>query len=328
MPSAFWWKDAGRSPSTSGESLLSLWHPRGYGKLGDYLRVPASPHALAYVWRNDNTGPPTSAAEVLADHARIANDFPGAKIVASTLDAFVDAILADDAVSSSLPIVTAEIGDSWLWGCASDPKKLAKFRSAQRQLVYHCGPRNASTCLASSSELTNFSRLLAKAPEHTWGHSFSTYGKFLRSNYSNKEFHAMRTLNYSFVAEFEAEWVAQRRLALEAPLEALAVAVEGSEAAYLRTDIKNEWSVLDKVTPAVTAAADGWERVAESAAEGWIDGMGADGWASVRIDRASGSIVGLKSARTRHSWASASQPLALFCSQRGSNPTRTRPKTC
>ena len=58
--------------------------------------MPGSSHALAYVWRDDNTGPPVSAAEALADHAKISQDFPHAdSIVASTLDDFVDAILKE-----------------------------------------------------------------------------------------------------------------------------------------------------------------------------------------------------------------------------------------
>ena len=176
VPSAFMWHDDGAStqPPTSKESLLSLWHPRGYGELGDYLTVPGSPHALAYAWRNDNQGPPVTAKEAIADHAQISKAFPGAKVVSSTLDAFVDAILGDAAVVDALPVVKKEIGDSWVWGCASDPKKFAKMRSAQRQLTYACGPRNATACLASSPLVRNFPHLLMKGVEHTWGKSLGT----------------------------------------------------------------------------------------------------------------------------------------------------------
>lgn len=75
VPSAFLWKDSGEDAGTSGAELLSLWHPRGYGVLGDYLTVPGSRHALAYAWRNDNTGPPESAEEAKSDHSNISKDF-------------------------------------------------------------------------------------------------------------------------------------------------------------------------------------------------------------------------------------------------------------
>ena len=53
--------------------------PSRYGKLGDYLVVPNSKVALAYVWRDDNQGPAETASEVIADHGQIAADFPGAR---------------------------------------------------------------------------------------------------------------------------------------------------------------------------------------------------------------------------------------------------------
>ena len=40
----------------SGEDMVVLWHPRGYGGLGDYVTVPGLSHALAYDWRGDNQG--------------------------------------------------------------------------------------------------------------------------------------------------------------------------------------------------------------------------------------------------------------------------------
>ena len=48
----------------SGEEIIALWHPRGYGSLGDFVTVPGLDQALAYDWRGDNQGPPTSVVEV------------------------------------------------------------------------------------------------------------------------------------------------------------------------------------------------------------------------------------------------------------------------
>ena len=47
--------------------------------------------------------------------------FPGAEVVASTLDEFVAQIEAAPGVRAALPVLTQEIGDSWIWGCAQDP---------------------------------------------------------------------------------------------------------------------------------------------------------------------------------------------------------------
>ena len=58
----------------SGESMLTLWHFHGYGGVGDpgwLIRIPGSKHALAYVWRGDNAGPPQSVDEVKRNIATI-----------------------------------------------------------------------------------------------------------------------------------------------------------------------------------------------------------------------------------------------------------------
>ena len=83
VPPAFIWKD-----EASGESLPVLWHWHGYGKdhdPGNPVRLPGSSHAVVYLWRNDNQGPPESADEVLGNKKELEKQFPGAKVISSTL---------------------------------------------------------------------------------------------------------------------------------------------------------------------------------------------------------------------------------------------------
>ena len=89
----------------SGEETVVLWHPRGYGGLGDYVTVPGLSHALAYDWRSDNGGPPMSVGEVLSGFETVRKAFPNATVVASTLDAFVEELLA---VKDALPVIDQE----------------------------------------------------------------------------------------------------------------------------------------------------------------------------------------------------------------------------
>ncbi len=56
--------------------------------------------------------------------------FPNAEIVCSTLDNFTSQIVR---FKELLPVVTAEIGDSWIWGAASDPHKMRVYRELVRQ---------------------------------------------------------------------------------------------------------------------------------------------------------------------------------------------------
>ena len=61
----------------------------------------------------------------------------------------------------SLPIVTGEVGDCWIQGVASDPKKASFTRRMQ----------NAFTPFADDRKLFTAATLLLKLTEHTWGGS-------------------------------------------------------------------------------------------------------------------------------------------------------------
>ena len=106
-PPVFTWKDP-----NSGEEMLTLWHWHGYGGIGDpgwLIRVPGSTHALAYVWRGDNAGPPMSAAEVVKNVASVKAHplmakFPQAKVVTSTFEN-ISAVWATEA---KLPVRTLQ----------------------------------------------------------------------------------------------------------------------------------------------------------------------------------------------------------------------------
>src|SRR4051812_17336373 len=89
---------------------------------------------------------------------------PGAEVHASTWDEFVPYM---QAARSALPVVSDEIGDTWIHGCQSDPIKLAQFRAASRLRV-ECEAMPTSAC-PRDERYYNFSRLLIKVSEHTWG---------------------------------------------------------------------------------------------------------------------------------------------------------------
>ena len=88
-----------------------------------------TPDILNLDWRGDNQGPPDSVEEVIHGFQKIRDMFPGANVIASTLDAFVKEL---DKVRDQLPVITQEIADSWIFGCASDPIKLQATRAAVR----------------------------------------------------------------------------------------------------------------------------------------------------------------------------------------------------
>lgn len=145
---------------------------------------------MAYLWRNDNEGPPESAGEVLANKKQLEQQFPGAKVVSSTLDEVVEAIKSSFHL---LPVITRDLSDSWSWGVSSDPVKQMQMRAIGR-VRSSCGAMNkgggqggilSGYCSTSDLAFANFSRLAIKNLEHTWGLSVGNYGNESDLHWSN-----------------------------------------------------------------------------------------------------------------------------------------------
>lgn len=66
-----------------------------------------------------------------------------------------------------LPETTAEMGETWLTGYASDPYKMAYYRAAAREYAACVG--SGACAPATDPRVYNFARMLMKLPEHTWG---------------------------------------------------------------------------------------------------------------------------------------------------------------
>ena len=75
----------------------------------------------------DNGGPPPES-RIRENFALLAKAFPNAKeIKPSTFTEFY-ALLDQPSVRSKLPVLTSEAGDTWVYGCSSDPRKMALMR--------------------------------------------------------------------------------------------------------------------------------------------------------------------------------------------------------
>lgn len=151
VPPVFRW----RSPD--GAEVVVAYSTGGYGR--DVV-VEGSGAVLSFLHSGDNLGPPT-ADEVVAAHAALAARYPGAEVRASTLSAYADDLLASGAVAD-LPVVTAEIGDPWLFGAGSDPQKTAAYRWMARWAGELADRLPEATVAAVDDHLL----LVA---EHTWG---------------------------------------------------------------------------------------------------------------------------------------------------------------
>ena len=128
--------------------------------------------ALCTEFRTDNTGPPASPDEVIKSLNAVREEYPSAKVIASTFDAFLEDV---EPVRDQLPVVTGEVGDTWIYGVPSDPLKVAQNRVLQRVLeecIANESPemKGEKSCKWEESKaIQNFTRFLHKAPEHTYG---------------------------------------------------------------------------------------------------------------------------------------------------------------
>lgn len=195
VPPVFVWRDP-----VSESDVMVMYHKGSYG---DLMVIPGLQDAIAFAHTGDNLGPQSPEA-LHETYRQMRAAFPGVDITASTMDAFAAQLIQ---VKSTLPVITQEIGDTWIHGTQTDPQKEAHFRTLlrQRQLWIKSGtPEN---------NLRNFSRKLLQVPEHTWGMDVKMHlGDWV--NYSAADFKAARNgLNYK---KMEASWKEQRAYLLDA----------------------------------------------------------------------------------------------------------------
>lgn len=168
VPPVFVW----RAPD--GSEIVVLYSGGGYGGL---FTINGLEHALFFAHTGDNCGPP-STEDVVSIFEKTRNQFPNASIDASTLDHFAGKLLT---VKQTLPVVTAEIGDTWIHGIGSDPKKVSQFREMLRLRIAWKRRRIPET------SFEQFNRYLLLIPEHTWGLDVKT-NLFDFTNYAADNF--------------------------------------------------------------------------------------------------------------------------------------------
>lgn len=204
VPKLFTWK-------FEDSAILATWHPGGYplgpgptpakpGGLSrrDCVTVDGFNHALCYAFIQDNGGPPKDVLEILNYYEIMRKEFPGAKVKASTFDEFFEAV---QPIKSQLPVVTKEIGDTWIQGIASDPNKMSRYRAFISALS-SCFMTDQ--CDYGDRRIRDAVRFIIKPPEHTWG----LPGVRDAVNWTNAEF--IRARQGQSYRDCEAAWLEQR----------------------------------------------------------------------------------------------------------------------
>ncbi len=296
VPDVFRWRHPG------GAEVVVMYHKGSYGST---MLVPGMDEAIAFAHTGDNCGP-QSADAIRQSFAELRARYPGAEVVASTLDDYARALLR---IADRLPVVEAEIGDTWIHGAASDPWKIAAYRALCRTrarwllenpLLDHCDWFQA------------FSERLLFIPEHTWGLDEKTHLGDYR-NYARADFAAAMAADavpddtvpagqpwgkfrcqshpprYS---TFAASWQEQR--------DYLHQAIEA-----LHSDYRHQAQIAFDSATAARAPRDGYAPMPK-----W-DEPRFPGHLYVRFDPATGALIAFEDGRTGRKWADIRHPLGL-----------------
>ncbi|MGH9401095.1 MAG: DUF5054 domain-containing protein [Terriglobia bacterium] len=274
VPPVFVWKEP------DGASIMMMYH-HGYGGIAP---VPGSDLAVALEVRNDNSGP-HSVDEVRKIYADLRKQFPNARVTAANLS---EAATAVEPYRSSLPVVTQEIGDTWIYGVPSDPVKVARYREVARLRKQWLG--QGKFRVGDSTDVRLLRRLLLAA-EHTWGTDTKRLEDY--EHYTPKALAAAMDNPRFRVAE--TSWAEKRRDIDEAV---------ASLPAALRTEADARLRALQPAEPGRTGLG-GRPARPEIETTHFV----------VALDPKTGAINRLRAKATGRDWASPERPLGLFAYQ-------------
>jgi Domain of unknown function (DUF5054) len=271
VPPAFLWKAPG------GASLVVMYHA-GYGGV---TQMPGSDLAIAMVVRDDDLGPHT-VEEIRNTYSTLSARFPNAQIIPTNLTEIANAV---EPYRNSLPVVTEEIGDTWIHGVASDPLKVARYREVCR--LRQAWIAQGSFAAGDMTDVALLRHLLLEV-EHTWGTDTKTWLDF--DHYTPKDLAPMLdTKNYKVVL---FSWQEKRQ-----DLFAGIAVLPGP----LRKQAKAALQKLAAVPPKPAPVSN--QREIETT------------HFIVAIDPKTGALRRLCNKKTKREWATSENPLALFSYQ-------------
>ena len=175
-----------------------------------------------------------------ADFAAVRKLFPGAKVVASDLDTYMDGLASQ---KDKLTVVTGELAEGWIYGplrhvtshdpllcgadtlwwlpagIGSDPVKQMRMRELARARDDWVA---AGAETAHPEEMALFTLLSTKNSEHTWGISSGVTDTAKTTGWDNAAFHAARrNASGNPYAAVERAWRQQRKVGIDAAVASL-----------------------------------------------------------------------------------------------------------
>ena len=163
VPPVFKWK--------CDDDEITVIYQTGYGKPMEF-----DDFVIYFAHTEDNAGP-QSGDEIVRLYDKIKKQYPDCDIKAATLD--------DAAVRlrelKDLPVIDKEIGDTWIHGVGTDPKKVGMYKELLRYI-------DDNDINITDLDLSDNLMLVA---EHTWGMNTNVYFKVYK-DYELDEFSAYK----------------------------------------------------------------------------------------------------------------------------------------
>lgn len=169
VPPCFLWK-------CDGAEVVVIYS----GDYGGAFQDPRVEEVLYFDHTLDNHGTP-SADHILKKLKAIEQQFPGYTVEAGTMDEIAEVLWEK---RHDLPVVTEEIGDTWIHGSAADPYKSAALRELMARKRKWLADGSMTR---ESAEYAGFSDALLCIAEHTCGMDmkkyFSDYEHYLKPDF-------------------------------------------------------------------------------------------------------------------------------------------------
>ena len=151
-PPVFLWKDR------QGSEVIVVYDD----DYGGTLRIPGFNHILHFEFTGDNEGPCTPE-KVKAIYQKIKTNLPEAVIIASTLNHYASHLWK---IRNRLPVIDAELGNTWIHSAGTDPKKYAALRTLMRLRTHWLNEKKIDP---DNRGFKEFSTNLLLLTEHTGG---------------------------------------------------------------------------------------------------------------------------------------------------------------
>lgn len=157
VPSLFRWKN--------GPQEIIVHYADDYGK---GLVLDEFDEAVEYACTGDNTGP-QSREQILCTLEQIKRKYPCAQVEASDIQTYARRLFT---IKDRLPVVTEEIGDTWIHGCGTDPYKVGCYCELLDLKERWLAEGRLSE---ESEEYRRFMTALLLIAEHTWSMDLKKY---------------------------------------------------------------------------------------------------------------------------------------------------------